>query len=174
MIKENIRALITGFLITAMLILAGCSNFLNYTLKDTVESDNGVTKVEGLKEKVVVRRDDLGIPLIEAANFDDLAYATGYVMASDRLAQMVSYSLLGQGRLSEMAGKLTLDIDMYVRTIGIDQAAKRDYEQLSDDLKSRLEAFSEGVNAYIDSHKDRLPLDFKLSGYVPEPWKPIN
>lgn len=172
--ERTLKSSLTGWVLISLLVITGCSSFLDYTLKHTVDPETGSISLPGLHNKVLIRRDELGIPLIEADNFDDMAFATGYVMASDRLAQMVSFSLLGQGRLSEMAGPLTLDIDIYVRTLGTAEVARKDYEQLSDELKAGLVSFSKGVNAYIETHTDRLPLDFKLSGYTPEPWLPIN
>jgi acyl-homoserine-lactone acylase len=147
---------------------------LDHAFRKTVEPDQGRIVLDGLAEDVLVRRDDLGIPVIEAKNFDDLMVAAGYVMASDRLAQMVTFSLLGQGRLSEMAGDLTLDIDLLVRTFNLAEAARREYEASSADIKHLLEMFSKGVNAYIVTHADRLPPDFILTGYTPEPWEPVN
>lgn len=166
--------LIISCIIAALILMSGCGRFLDHALRKTVEPDEGRIVLEGLREDVVVRRDDLGIPVIEAKHFDDLMFAAGYVMAADRLAQMTAFSLLGQGRLSEMAGNLTLDIDVLVRTFNIAEAARREYEASSADIKDMLEAFSRGVNAYIATHADRLPIDFTLTGYTPEPWKPIN
>ncbi len=156
------------------LILSGCSDFMDFTLRKTVDPDIGSISITGIDEEVIIRRDALGIPVIEAKNFQDLAFATGYVMASDRLAQMISFALLGQGRLSEMAGETALDMDVFVRTLGVADAAKHEYANLNPDIQKSLQAFSAGVNAYIRTHEDRLPLDFKLTGYLPEPWEPVN
>ncbi len=168
--------LYTNVLIFAIsaLVLSGCSSFLDFALRDTVPPDSGSASLTGLEAEVVVRRDELGIPVIEAKNDHDLAFAAGYVMASDRLAQMVSYSLLGQGRLSEMVGEFGLDMDVYIRTLGLPGAAKKEFEALDADMAALLEAFSSGVNAYLASHRDRLPLEFGLTGYTPEPWQPVN
>jgi penicillin amidase len=35
-----------------------------------------------------------------------------------------------------------------------------------------LEAYSAGVNRYIETHLKSLPLEFRLLGYEPEPWRP--
>ncbi|MFW6082329.1 MAG: penicillin acylase family protein [Desulfosalsimonas sp.] len=153
--------------------IPGCA-VIDYTVRHTVHPDEGSIVLSGLKEDALIRRDELGVPVVEARNMDDLSYAAGYVMASDRLAQMVSFSLLGQGRLAEMAGPAGLDIDVFVRTLGLPEAAEKQYEQLSSRHLEMLERFSKGVNAYIRSHEDRFPLEFALAGYNPEPWEPIN
>lgn len=162
------------FILAGLILMSGCGRVLDHAFQKTVEPDQGRIVLAGLSEDVAVRRDDLGIPVIEAKNFDDLMVAAGYVMASDRLAQMVMLSLLGQGRLSEMAGALTLDIDLLVRTFNLAEAARMEYEASGADIKHLLEMFSRGVNAYIATHADRLPPDFILAGYTPEPWEPVN
>ena len=154
-------------------LLPGCS-LLDYRLGGSVAPISGAIEMPGLKSDVHIRRDELGVPVVEADNLDDLSYAAGYVMASDRLAQMVTYSLLGQGRLAEMAGEPVLDLDVYIRTMGLHRAAQRQFEQLPADFRQMLERFAEGVNAYLDAHGNSLPLEFRLSGYTPETWEPIH
>lgn len=155
-------------ILLASFVLPGCG------LQKSIDPDSGSITLPRLNQDVRVRRDELGIPVIEADNMHDLIYATGYVMASDRLAQMVSYSLLGQGRLAEMAGPVALDIDVYIRTLDLPGNARKQYDQLGEPIREVLSAYSEGVNAYIETHRGRLPLDFKLSSYSPEPWEPID
>lgn len=156
-----------------MVLMPGCG-LLNHTLKNTVDPDSGSIRLKGLKADVTVRRDKLGIPVVEAQNIHDLAFGTGYAMASDRLAEMVSYSLLAQGRISEMVGPIGMDLDVYMRTFSLKEAAEIQYAALAPKFKKLLAAFSDGVNAYMQTHRDRLPLDFKMTGYVPEKWKPID
>ncbi|NOY70335.1 MAG: penicillin acylase family protein [Deltaproteobacteria bacterium] len=156
-----------------LLLLSGCG-LMDRSLKKTVDPETGSVLLAGLKSEVTVSRDNLGIPVIEAQNTRDLSYATGYVMASDRLVQMVTFSLLAQGRLSEMVGPVAVDMDIYMRTMGLARAARIQYGQLPEDLTGLLSDFADGVNAYINSHSDRLSLDFKISGYIPKPWQPMD
>jgi len=161
-------------LIFLSLILSGCGNLFDLALRKTADPDEGSVSLAGIHDTVTIRRDDLGIPVIEAKNLHDLVFAAGYAMASDRLAQMVTFSLLGQGRLSEMAGKVALDMDVYVRTMGVAEAARAEFTGMNPEIRDALSAFSDGINAYITTHRDQLPLDFKISGYTPEPWEPVN
>ena len=107
-------------------------------------------------------------------NATDLTFGVGYAMSEDRLAQMVSMNLLARGRLSEMAGEVALDMDIYMRTLGVPQIIEERYKSLSPELKEYLQSYADGVNAYIETHKKRLPLELRLSGYKPEPWQPEN
>ncbi|MGM0453844.1 MAG: penicillin acylase family protein [Thermodesulfobacteriota bacterium] len=169
-------AAIAGLIVLAVLLpvlVPGCS-VIDYHLRDTVDPDTGSITVSGLKADVDIRRDDLGIPVIDARNMSDAAYAAGYVMAADRLSQMVTYCLIGQGRLAEMVGPPAVDIDVYIRALGLPERAKRQYAMLSDDVKQMLTHFSKGVNAYIHTHRDRLPPALQMTGYRPETWKPVH
>ena len=80
--------------LTAVVALSGCQSFLNSRYHDSVHPDQGVVRVKGLAQGVVVRRNQLGMPLIETATFHDALFALGYVHASDRLSQMVSLRLM--------------------------------------------------------------------------------
>lgn len=153
--------------------LSGCQ-FLNYLYQDSVDAEVGTLTFKELKEPVEIRRDDFGIPAIKANNTEDLTFATGYAMASDRLAQMYSMTLLAQGRLAEMAGPVALPMDKYMRTLGITRIVQQKYAATDESVKRLLESFSRGVNAYIETHQNNLPFDFDLSQYQPEPWQPEN
>src|SRR5262249_10943729 len=66
------------------------------------------TTLAGLHERVTVRRDERGIPYIEAANDEDLYFAQGYVIATDRLWQMDFLRRTVRGELAEIFGQPAL------------------------------------------------------------------
>src|SRR5208283_364537 len=37
-----------------------------------------------------------------------------------------------------------------------------------------LQAYSDGVNAFITSHRGKYPVEFDMLNYTPEEWKPVN
>ncbi len=172
--KSGASAVLILLFFSVLALFATSCALLDARLQKTVPPITGIVELPGLSTDAYIRRDELGIPVVKAESMDDLAYATGYAMASDRLFQMVSYALLGQGRLAEMAGPPALDMDIYVRTMGLHHAAEKQYDQLPSEFLRTLQRFSDGVNAWLDVHGDRLPLGFKLAGYTPEPWQPIN
>ncbi len=134
---------------------------------------NGTARVNGLKAQVEIVRDANGIPHIYASSVDDLFFAQGYVQAQDRLWQMEQARRTGHGRLSELAAS-NVNNDKYLRTIGLARAAKADWQVASDEEKRVLIAFAAGVNAFIESHRDNLPLEFTLIGIKPETWTPVD
>ena len=171
--KKNIMKV--GLLIGSLgLLLSGCSSLFNSIAKKNLDAPEGTVVLSGLKNSVTIRRDDYGVPFVEAQNLNDLTFGVGYAMAEDRLAQMVSMNLLARGRLAEMAGEVALDMDIYMRTLGVPQIIEERYKTLSPELQNYLHSYADGVNAYIETHKDRLPLELKLSGYKPEPWQAEN
>jgi acyl-homoserine-lactone acylase len=105
---------------------------------------------------------------------DDMARAIGYVNASDRLTQMEGLRLVSQGRLAEMVGPSALDLDIYIRTIGLPRIAGMLLKNMSRENQILLERYCEGVNAYVEEHKDRLPPGLALSRYIPDKWRPID
>lgn len=146
--------------------------YLHYWLTLSHPSLQGEVTVRGLKARVEVYRDPYGVPHIYAQDPHDLFLAQGYVMAQDRLWQMDLLRRLGQGRLAEVFGEKALELDRFIRTIGLGRMAKRDIMTISTESRIALTAFSHGVNAFIETHQDRLPLEFRLLAYRPDPWRP--
>ena len=134
----------------------------------------GTLRVAGLTAPVTVLRDSWGVPHIFAQNTPDLLRAQGYLQAGDRLWQMEFQRRVGLGRLSEVLGEATLSTDKFLRTLGIRQAAQADWDAMDPELRGYLEAYSQGVNAYLDAHQGNLPIEFTLLGVTPEPWTPLD
>ncbi|MDH5721067.1 MAG: penicillin acylase family protein [Spirochaetia bacterium] len=147
--------------------------YISYVFNAALPIEEGSLKLNGLKESVSVQRDSLGIPYIKAKNEDDLFLAAGYVMASERLWQMTTMTLLSQGRISEITGSEGLSADLFMRTIGIKRYAEKTYENMPSHIQKIFENFAKGVNAYIENAK-HLPPEFILSGHVPEKWRGVD
>ncbi|MBI3538606.1 MAG: penicillin acylase family protein [Chloroflexi bacterium] len=162
---------IVGAILIVLIIVGGIGGY--WFVTKTHPQINGTLRVAGLKAQVEVLRDLNGIPHIYAANVDDLLFAQGYVHAQDRLWQMEQSRRTGAGRLSELSAS-NLNNDKFLRTIGLARAAKADWETANDDEKRALVAFSAGVNAFIDTHRDNLPVEYTLIGISPEPWTPVD
>ncbi|WP_426757797.1 penicillin acylase family protein, partial [Pseudomonas aeruginosa] len=88
-----------------------------------------------LAQNVSVRRNAMGMPLIESSNFHDALFALGYVHAGDRIGQMVGMRLLAQGRLAEMAGADVLEVDRLMRAANLKASANQLYADASPRLK---------------------------------------
>lgn len=135
--------------------------------------------IAGLSDRVTVRRDERGIPYIEAKNDEDLYFAQGYVTASDRLWQMDLFRRTERGELAEVltAGpnNIALEQDKQHRTLGFAQVAEAEVAQASPKSRALLEAYARGVNAYIASLDAKsLPPEFQILQYKPKPWTPAD
>lgn len=131
--------------------------------------------LKGLHERVTVRRDERGIPYIEAATDTDLYFAQGYVVASDRLWQMDLSRRTARGELSEIFGNAALAQDKIHRTYNFAGVAEAEVARLPATERARLEAYAQGVNAYIASLDARsLPPEFQILQYRPRPWTPAD
>jgi penicillin amidase len=127
--------------------------------------------LQGLRARVTIRRDDRGIPHIEAANDEDLYFAQGYVTASDRLWQMDLQRRTARGELSEIFGKVTVEQDKLHRTYGFARILDEAAAQLPTAFDVPLSSYTKGVNAFIDSRTDQtLPPEFRILGYKPTRW----
>ncbi len=140
----------------------------------SVPDYNGDVKLQGLSAPVTILRDDHAIPHIFAKTRADALFALGYAQAQDRLWQMVFLRAVMQARVSELVGKEGLATDELFRTFGLYRLAKQAVGHL--DAKSRrlLQAYADGVNAYIKTHKGPLPIEFTLLHVTPEPWRPAD
>lgn len=155
--------------VASVLSLAGCQT---WNAQDSLPPTSGVQPLKGLAQNVSVRRNAVGIPLIESNTFHDALFTLGYVHASDRLNQMVTMRLLAQGRLSEMSGADRLEVDRYMRAVNLKKSADELYKASSPRLKRFFEVYARGVNAYLFRYRDKLPADLASTGYRPEYWKP--
>ena len=132
---------------------------------------------EQLKEQGHVVTDEFGVPHIFARNAHDLYFMTGYVQARDRLFQMDVTRRQASGTLAELLGPDALASDVELRTLGLRRAAERSAAQLSDAARRELEAYTDGINAYIEQAeaKDRLPPAYgALELTQVEPWSVVD
>ena len=131
----------------------------------------------GLHGKVEVVYDDLLVPHIFAENTEDAVRVQGYLTAQHRLWQMDITTRKAAGRLSEVLGERTLQIDRLTRRRGMVFAAENDVKawQKSPESMRILQAYTEGVNAWIDKlSAAEYPIEFKLLDYAPEKWSPLK
>ncbi len=165
-----LRLLVLAVIAIAIFLLGGGA-FLFYR---AMPAYSGAEQLPGLSAEVRVWRDSYGVPHIFAASMDDAARALGYLHASERLFQMEIQRRVGQGRVAEIQGADLLGVDKFIRALGFYREAESSFSSLSPFAQRRLQAYADGVNAFLDSHRDALPPEFLLAGVRPEPWKPAD
>jgi penicillin G amidase len=152
-----------------LLLLAGTGTWL--WLRTALPQTDGQVVLAALETRVTVTRDRHGIPRIEAENDRDAYFALGYVHAQDRLWQMDFQRRFGAGRLAEVTGPATLSLDRYMRFLGLYRLAEEQLALLSDEARAAVDAYTAGVNAWLETRDGALPSEFYLLRYRPEPWK---
>ncbi len=167
------RVLLVLAVVVLLLLAVGAGGGYWFATK-SLPQINGTLQVTGLRSKVEVVRDPVGIPHIYADNADDLFFAQGYVEAQDRLWEMEYNRRVGSGTLSDIFGATTIKQDRYLRTMGLARAAQADVAAMSEQYRHPLQMFANGVNAFIDTHQDNLPLEFTILGFKPAPWSPVD
>ncbi len=159
-------------LVLLLVVLTG-SGFFWLVIRPLPQT-SGTLQVAGLSAEVKVLRDRWGVPHITASSQVDLFMAQGFVTAQDRLWQMEFNRRIGSGRLSEVLGEAAIEEDRFLRTIGLRRAASAEEADLTPDQRQILDSYAAGVNAFITSHQDNLPVEFSLLGFKPEPWTALD
>ncbi len=168
---------ITVSVLLILLILVGVTGVI--LVRRPFPQTKDTLSLPGLHEQVDVFRDSYGVPHIYATNTHDLFMAQGFVHAQDRFWQMEFWRRSGSGTLSEILGSSALDSDRFIRTVGWHRTAAQELENYNESELSVLEAYAEGVNAYIEQNSGSLGLEFTVLGltgvrFDPEPWTPLN
>ncbi len=118
--------------------------------------------------------DNLGVPHIHASTQDDAWTAQGYVTAQDRLWQMDSMRRLAGGNLAEIVGPGALELDRDARQMRLRRIAEEGYLKLAPEDRAAMAAYTRGVNRFIATHLNDLPVEFTLLGYQPKPWSVVD
>jgi penicillin G amidase len=155
-----------GLALSALAGLAGAGYY--WLLKRPLPQTKGSLTLPGLQKKVEVLRDPWGVPHIYAQNEADLFFAQGFVHAQDRLWQMEFQRRLVAGRLSEIIGEQTIQIDRWLRILGLRRVTEEGVALLKPEVSAAMQAYAAGVNARIA--RGRLPVEFTLLRHQPEPW----
>ncbi len=162
-----LRIAAAALLCAVIVVVAGY-----FWLRTSLPSLSGDVQVAGLETQVEVIYDVNGIPHIHAASVEDAYLALGFVHARDRMFQMDFMRRLGAGRLAEVVGAPLLRVDRTMRTLGVYQLAGETYRRMPEDARRFLEAYANGVNAFLADPQGALPPEFQALRYRPEPWRP--
>jgi penicillin amidase len=135
---------------------------------------DGAVLAPGLKASLTIERDGADITHIKASNTHDAWFGLGYVHAQERGWQLEFNRRVMHGELSSMFGEASLDIDKLMRTLGIMQAARRQWEGLSKTSKAALAAYADGINAFHAQSGQALSPEFHILGVEPGQWDPVD
>ena len=164
---------VTIGIIVSLIIIFVVGGYIFYgSLTESLPAYEGELNVPSLNSEVKIYFDSLAVPYIVANNDEDVAFALGYLHARERMFSMDMIRRACEGRLSEIIGPETIPFDKMFRTVGIYRTAEMIKEKMNPGALKLLEAYSRGVNFYIDEKKNKYPVEFDVLGYQPEKWKP--
>ncbi|WP_454764026.1 penicillin acylase family protein [Cupriavidus campinensis] len=163
-----------GLLSLALLLATGAVGGYIWYRQASQPEAAGTLRLPGLHDRVVVVRDRNAVPHIQAGHVLDAYYALGYVHAQDRLWQMQMNKRVVAGRLAEILGPSALETDRFLRTLGVRRNAEAILARASPEARAALQAYADGVNAFIDTRKSALSPEFLILGTRPEHWEPVD
>ena len=121
-----------------------------YLASRSLPNYNATVRVPAITAPVEIVRDNANVPHIFGDTDTDVFHGLGFVHAQDRLWQMMMMRRTAQGRLSELFGTATVDIDSIVRRLDIYRLSVQSLEALDAATLAALEAYAAGVNARLD------------------------
>ena len=145
--------------------------FTGFQYKSSMLGQTGTEETP--KAGVRVVRDEYGVPAVYGDTEDDMWWGMGYAIAQDRLFQIEAFRRATTGTLSEILGRTALEDDIVARRDYYTRAEREEMiESLPGDLRTRWQAYADGVNAWIeevDSDPSKMPAEFAALGTSPEP-----
>ncbi len=164
------RALQVLLVLVIVVFIAGLV-LIRHISRRALPDYNADITLEGLKADVEVFRDKFGIPHVYAENEYDLYTAVGYLLAQDRLWQMDLLRRVTLGRLSEIFGEGFVETDLLLRALRYSEKSMHLLQVTEPEITDALNAFANGINQYLAAHAGKLPPEFAILGYKPEPWE---
>jgi len=142
-----------------------------------VVSLTGVAVAAQLDAPASIVYDINRVPTIVAETEHDALFLQGYLHAKNRLFQMDFQRRAFSGTLAEMFGPSVIPQDVQLRTLGLRRAAERSLAVQTPEVMAWLQAYSDGVNAFLANPNESLPLEYGAleldRGGIP-PWTPLD
>ncbi len=163
----------------ALIVLAVLAVGLVYYLASRSLPDyNSIVRVPAISAPVEIVRDNANVPHIFGATDTDVFQALGFAHAQDRLWQMMMLRRTAQGRLSEIFGTATVDVDSHLRRLDLYRLAVQSVEAQDPATTAALNAYAAGVNARLDQINaealGRGAPELFLFNSALAPWRPAD
>lgn len=172
---------VAGVAVVAACVLIAAMG-ATWVVRRPVPAAHGTVHVSGLAQQVVVHRDNYGIPTITGAESADVFRVQGYVHASERMFQMSVARRRANGTMAALVGPVPEAIasDRLARTLGFAAVANAERAALDPGTKEALQAYSDGVNDYLQSHSlGEADVQYSILGTVVDleaesAWQPTD
>ena len=167
---KTFKIILYSFLTIVIVIVIAGLTIITGIKRGALPRYSGEILLSGLSGEVTVYRDQRGMPHIYAKNEHDLYFAVGYVMSQERLWQMDIIRRATTGRLSELFGEKLVQYDLFNRSLDMTNKSKAVLAATDPEIIKWLQAFADGVNKYIADTGNKLPPEFRILRYRPDPW----
>jgi penicillin amidase len=131
-------------------------------------------RLPGLSQPMEVAFDARGVPTLKAASLLDASRALGLLHARERFFQMELQRRTARGELAEIFGKAALPSDELHRIYGFRQLAEETAAHAQPSSLQHLQAYADGVNAWLSSREGKVALELTILGVKPRPWTPAD
>lgn len=166
---------LTATLLTLAVIAVGLVYWLASRSLPDYTAD---VEVPNLQDAVEIVRDNANVPHILGKTDEDVLFGLGFAHAQDRLWQMTVLRRTAQGRLSEVFGARTVEVDKLLRRLDIYALSVASVDALDESTQAALHAYSDGVNARLDQINSQslgrgAPEMFLFNASM-APWRPAD
>nr|WP_242496398.1 penicillin acylase family protein [Xylanimonas protaetiae] len=180
--RSRLRRLVVGVAVVVVLALVAAAAFTTVVVRRPLPQTTGSVQLAGLSGDVRVVRDERGVPQIFADTAEDLFRAQGFVAAQDRFFEMDYRRHVTAGRLAELVGDVpaAIEADKVIRTFGWRRVAEQELDLVSPQTRAFLEAYADGVNAYLASRDpEQIAVEYTVLGLSvdvgrPEKWDAVD
>jgi len=168
------KKILIGLSLTIIITFIIAGGIFYSMLTSSLPQYSGVIKSSKIINDLEIYRDSFAVPYIIAESDEDVAFALGYLHAQERLFTMDLIRRAGEGRLSEILGESAIPFDKMFRTVGIKRNIAKNLGKYNPTIMKVLQAYSDGVNAYLEERNGNYAIEFDVLNYQPEKWKPIH
>jgi len=167
--RRALSVALAAALAATMLALAALGFLVERNLPDL-----SFPGIPGLEARVSVSFDDRGVATVEAGSVGDAFRAQGYLTARERLFQMEVQRRASGGELAEIFGKVALASDRLHRIYGFSRVADAAVPLLPASERADVQALTDGINAFVETHAGRWGLEFALLRLAPRRYTPAD
>lgn len=137
----------------ALLLFASCVAFAR---ADDAKVGSSLT-TETLAEQVEIRRDTWGVPHVLGENVPAAVFGFAYAQAEDHMLGIMRRVLNARGELAAAFGEDHVEGDIFIRRFHIYDLSRDEFSSLPPHMQDIYTAFSQGLNLYVENHREELP-----------------
>jgi len=169
---KTFKKIILLMLVFLVIAFAAIYLYIGSIKEGAIPVYDGEVVIKGIDKEVNVFFDERGMPHIYATTEKDLYFSVGYLSARERMWQMDLIRRATRGKLSEIFGEDFVETDLFLRSLCINEKSKLILSNSLPEIILVLQYYCDGVNRYISDAGNRLPPEFRILRYKPDPWTP--